>query len=422
MPRLRFPGFEAEWESKTFGCVFAFICNNTLSRSELTYSRGNVRNIHYGDILVKFGDVIDFRNEEVPYIANQQRAVAERRLLDGDIIIADTAEDETVGKASEIYGLGDADAEAGLHTMACRPLRKFAPRFIGHYLNSPAYHQHLLPLMQGVKVLSLSKSQMSKTEICVPRTESEQAQIASFLSLLDSRITAQRKLVELLKKHKRGLVQALFTTLKHGTPKFRFVKVNDWESRNLSFFGSILRGVSFDGNTDVSATEDETTIRLLRSNNVEEGSIQYSDVKYIKRSCVSDRQIMRNGDILVCMANGSKNLVGKSALFSNADSDYTFGAFMGVFRCTDSGEAPFLIQLLQSFRYKKLLAILLSGSSINNLRPDDITTMQFAIPCAKERRRIATFLTLLDSRIAAAQATLDKCINMKHGLLQQLFV
>ena len=84
----------------------------------------------------------------------------------GDIVIADTAEDLTVGKAIEISDVSN-NIIAGLHTIACRPQRKFANRFLGYYLNSKAFHNQLVPLATGIKVYSIIKSEIVKTRINV---------------------------------------------------------------------------------------------------------------------------------------------------------------------------------------------------------------------------------------------------------------
>lgn len=86
----------------------------------------------------------------------------------GDVIIADTAEDTTAGKAIEIYNIGDAKIVSGLHTFACRPNLKFSSKYLGYYMNSSAYHSQLLPIMQGIKVLSISKTNILNTQIMFP--------------------------------------------------------------------------------------------------------------------------------------------------------------------------------------------------------------------------------------------------------------
>jgi type I restriction enzyme S subunit len=113
-------------------------------------------------------------------------------LADGDVVIADTAEDETVGKCSELRGCDSKAIVSGLHTMACRPTFEFAPGYLGHYMNSPAFHDQLLPLMQGIKVISVSRSAISDTEVAFPSL-GEQRPIGALFYRLDNLITLHRR-------------------------------------------------------------------------------------------------------------------------------------------------------------------------------------------------------------------------------------
>ena len=174
-----------------FDCT---IPNNTLSRSELNYESGSVRNIHYGDILIKYGSVVDVQNDEIPFATGKSSDDFKGAVLqDGDIIIADTAEDETTGKACEIGNSQGLDVVSGLHTMVCRPRNKMALGYLGYYLNSDAYHHQLLPLMQGIKVLSLSRTNVQKTMVCYPKSKAEQQLIADCFRNLDNLITLHQR-------------------------------------------------------------------------------------------------------------------------------------------------------------------------------------------------------------------------------------
>lgn len=210
-PAVRFKGFADPWEQRKFSEVFAFLRNNTLSRAELSESEGRTLNVHYGDILVKFGEVIDVSQEALPRIADDNLAerLSCQSLADGDAIIADTAEDEAVGKCSELRGCGSEPVVSGLHTMACRPSFEFAPGYLGYYLNSPAFHNQLLPLMQGVKVISVSKSAISDTDVRFPSL-AEQRAIGRSLTSLDNLITLHQRKLELLKNLKAALLEKMF--------------------------------------------------------------------------------------------------------------------------------------------------------------------------------------------------------------------
>ena len=178
------------WEQRKLGDEFAFLKNNTLSRAELSDSEGAVRNIHYGDILTKFGSVLDGAHVGIPRIMNEEtaRSLTNDQLRDGDIIVADTAEDEAVGKCTELRELGINKIVSGLHTIPLRPYSRYAPGFLGHYLNSDAYHCQLKPLMQGIKVISISRTALAETQLTVPSFD-EQRQIGGYFSNLDALIT-----------------------------------------------------------------------------------------------------------------------------------------------------------------------------------------------------------------------------------------
>ena len=143
IPVFRFPEFQndGEWKQLKFNDTFSFLPNNTLSRSELNYEKGIAQNIHYGDVLIKYGECVDVKKDVLPFITED--AVAQKyqyaKLQNGDVVIADTAEDETVGKCSEVIGLTDEFVVSGLHTMPVRPQIPFAQPFLGYYLNSESY-------------------------------------------------------------------------------------------------------------------------------------------------------------------------------------------------------------------------------------------------------------------------------------------
>lgn len=169
------------------------LTNNTLSRAELNDENGTALNVHYGDILVKFGEMIDLAADHLPYITDPAKVIKSAALQNGDVIIADTAEDSTVGKCSEITGIIDKIVVSGLHTIPCRPRQKFAPGYLGYFMNSPAYHDQLLPLMQGTKVTSVSKSALEDTLLCYPTDSDEQALIGRYFMNLDNLITLHQR-------------------------------------------------------------------------------------------------------------------------------------------------------------------------------------------------------------------------------------
>ena len=210
--KKRLKGFEGEWKELRLGEIGMFLSNNTLSRDQLNPEKGEVQNVHYGDVLIKYPSILDCSKTVLPFInESAYKDSMTDYVKDGDIIISDTAEDETVGKACEIQKLGNKKVLAGLHTMLLRPKDGvFAPFFLGYYFNSEKYHSKLLPLIQGIKVCSIGKQAIQNTIIEVPSIK-EQTAIASVLVNADKEIEIQKQKLAAMQAQKKGLMQVLLT-------------------------------------------------------------------------------------------------------------------------------------------------------------------------------------------------------------------
>lgn len=227
------------WDIIPFEECFSILPSNTLSRAELNCNGGDVQDIHYGDILVKFPAVLDCSTEKLPYINAENIARAGKGFLrDGDLIIADTAEDTTVGKAAELTGIGGRKVVSGLHTIPCRPKNAeiFAPKWLGYFINHSIYHDQLIPYITGIKVSSISKSALSGTVIAVPRRE-EQAEIVAVLSDIDALIKSTERLIAKKRALKQGAMQELLTG-KRRLPGFH----GEWKTRRIGDFGEFING------------------------------------------------------------------------------------------------------------------------------------------------------------------------------------
>ena len=257
---------------------------------------------------------------------------------------------------------------------------------------------------------------LSTVWIAVPPTP-EQRAIAEALSDVDGLLNALEALIAKKQAIKQAVMQQLLTG-KTRLPEFS----RAWETKRLEEMGHCLRGVSYDPTTDLSSFDTDSTVRLLRSNNIQDAAVTAIDVQYVESRKVSESQVMLSDDILVCMANGSKELVGKAGLFRFNDGYiYTFGAFMGCFRVDVSVADPrFVFYLFQTHEYRNFISLILAGSSINNLKPSDIESAEFKIPDRNEQTAIASVLSDMDTEIAALAQRRDKTRVIKQGMMQQL--
>ena len=207
---------DENWKKVKLGDVAYFLPTNTLSRDVLNYSEGEYLNIHYDDVLIKFDSVTDVLNSEIPFVSLNKKFSDKSLLKNGDVVMADTAEDESVGKVTEIQNIDNCKVVSGLHTLCMRFQENlFAPKFAGYYFNSPAFHNLLLPYMHRTKVILISKGDVKKIIFPIPYKNGtpdldEQRCIASILSDMDGEITAIEKEITKLQNLKTAMMQKMF--------------------------------------------------------------------------------------------------------------------------------------------------------------------------------------------------------------------
>ncbi len=224
--KKRLPGFAAtskfkqtelgeipeDWEVKALHDIFEFRPNNTFTRDNLNDSEGIYQNIHYGDILIKYPNILDCSKASIPYVNdNMTVKYSNYGVKEGDIIIADTAEDETVGKVVEIYNIGKQKLVAGLHTFLCRKITDdFAPKWLGYFMNHSIFHDQVLPYITGTKVSAISRGAIQNLKVFIP-SKTEQRAVASVLSDMDAEIENLSAKLQKYRNLKTAMMQQLLT-------------------------------------------------------------------------------------------------------------------------------------------------------------------------------------------------------------------
>ncbi|MCC8306233.1 restriction endonuclease subunit S [Bifidobacterium bifidum] len=420
VPAIRFAGFTDPWEQRKLGDCFEFLKSNTLSRAGLNGENGTARNVHYGDILIKFGDCLDDERSDLPFITDDTvlPKYAGSILREGDVIFADTAEDETAGKCVELRKLPKEPTISGLHTIPARPRFPFGTGYLGHYLNSDAYHRQLLPLMQGIKVISVSKAALQDTQVRFPGL-SEQSAIGAALNEIDSLITLHQRKYDKLVVFKKTMLEKMFPKDGESVPEIRFAGFTDpWEQRKFSDVAMIKRGLTYSP-TDI--VDGAGGIRVLRSSNINEDQfVLNNDDVFVNEGAVTI-DLVHDGDILITAANGSPRLVGKRARISDLPGKTVQGGFMlvALSPCSD-----FLCASMGSSWYRRFLATGVAGGNgaIGNLDSKALGETTIAVPNDAEKDKIGCFFTRLDSLITLHQRKLELLQNIKKSLLDKMFV
>ena len=343
------------------GDVLVSLQNNTLSRADLSKEIGVAKNVHYGDVLIKFGEVLDVSKEKLPMILDENVLTKYNAsfLQNGDVIVADTAEDSTVGKCSEIAGLIDEVVLSGLHTIPYRPVEKFASGYLGYYLNSNAYHHQLIPLMQGIKVTSISKSAMQDTGIIYPKLIEEQAKIGTYFQSLDHLITL------------------------HQRKCYRFIDIalDAWEQRKVSEMFMVTRGYVLPATDTSEELSDEMPYPVYSSQTKDNGLMgYYSDYLY--------------EDAITWTTDGAN-----AGTVNFRDGKFYCTNVCGVL-LSDKVEASKAVAEALNNVAKRYVSYVGNPKLMNNVMAD----IQITIPTSREERaRISSYFSNLDHLITLHQ-------------------
>lgn len=402
------------WEKASFTRVFKFLKNNSLSRAELSDGNGNVKNIHYGDILIKFSECLyTDEGNNIPYIINDNIAYKLLKLsplINGDIVFSDAAEDNTVGKCVEIITHNGTDLVAGLHTIPCRPTIKFAEGYLGYYLNSTAFHNQLLQYIQGTKISSISKKSICQTIISYPSEIINQQKIVSYFQSLDSLIQTTSKKLASLKQIKAASLQSMFPQEGETVPKVRFKGFEgEWEKVP---FGSFLKE-----SYERSTVENED---ILLSSAIT-GMYLNSELFGHQRgaSNIGYKKIKKNMLILstqnLHLGNANVNLRFEHGLISPAYKVYEIVNI-----------SPLFLQQwikMDSTNFFFLNATT-AGASLcrKNIVWDDLYKQIVLIPSKNEQVKIGLFFSNLDKQISLQAQRLEKLKQIKAACLDKMFV
>ena len=398
-PQIRFAGFTKPWEIRKFSDTFVFLQNNNLSRAELTDLNGKIINIHYGDILIKYAAILNIKKNDLTYVLDNSiiKKYQSSTLQNGDIIIADAAEDQSVGKCSEITGLTNEIVLSGLHTIPCRPNEKYAKGFLGHYMNSNSYHDQLLPLLQGTKVSSISKSALQNTDIIYPTNQAEQQKIGELFANLDNLITLHQSKFEKLQKIKKSCLQNLFPQNNQNTPKIRFKNFSDeWVERKADEICTIETGKS--------NTQDQN----------DNGKYPF----YIR----SDKPVRSNKFLYDCEAvitigDGS---IGKVFHYVKGK----FDLHQRCYKMTDFKDVTgkYFYYYFSTKFYDRAMKMT-AKATVDSVRLEMISDMFFSIPNnLAEQCKISEFFTKLDKLITLQQRKVEKLKDIKAAMLSKAFI
>lgn len=186
-----------------------------------------------------------------------------------------------------------------------------------------------------------------------------------------------------------------------------------WRKVKLEEVAKTFTGLTYSPNCI-----DKSGTLVLRSSNIKDGQLCFEDNVFVSMD-IPERAIVQENDILICVRNGSRNLIGKCALITKDAVGMAFGAFMTVLR-TNIIDPKLLLYIWQSNNIQRQVANNI-GATINQITNADFNRFEISYPeSLPAQRRIAAILTSADKVIAATQKTIAKYKQIKQGMMEDL--
>ena len=387
VPHLRFPEFSGEWKK----CKLGDLCN-VLMCKRILVSQTNTED---GVPFYKIGTIGSTPDAYISKELFDDYKVKYNYPRKGEVMITCAG---TVGKCV-VYDGEDAYFQDSNIVWIDNPTQYISNGFLFHLLSKVDWRK-----LNSTTIIRIYNDDLRNLKMSYPRKE-EQQKISHLLSLLDERIATQNKIIEDLKKLKSAIIEKTFN--ENYSNKIRLRDV-----------GSYIRGLTYSSDDVV----ESNGIFVMRSNNIINGSSldYHNNIVSVNKQILTEQQL-QTGDIVICMANGSSSLVGKSSFYDgDCSTPITVGAFCGIYRSKE----PIVKWLFQTNKYRRYIWNSLQGGNgaIANLNGDDILRMSFSIPATPAKDNRIKLLTSVDTLLESNISLCDLYISQKLYLLRQMFI
>ncbi|EHF06514.1 hypothetical protein HMPREF1020_01540 [Clostridium sp. 7_3_54FAA] len=290
----------------------------------------------------------------------------------------------------------------------CFVLKRHESDFIKAYFDSLKWYREIYMISaEGARnhgLLNVPTEEFFDTKHYLPENTDEQRKIANFLIAIDKKIAAQQSLVDNLKKYKRGLLNKVFSN----------INGNIYPTVYLSEVADFLQGLTYSP-SDVSVAG----YLVLRSSNIQNGVLSFDDCVYVDKKVDESLQV-KCDDVIMCVRNGSKKLVGKTALIPNNMAMTTWGAFMMIIRSKLND--TYIFHYLNSQMFFSQVFKDMGTATINQITKGILNECKLPLPPETARKQISKMLSSFDVKIQNAEICLTTLVELKKALLQQLFI
>ena len=288
-----------------------------------------------------------------------------------------------------------------------RAKENLMPELLPFVVNNEKFFDYAIKHSAGGLSPRVKFKDLANYEFLLPPKD-QQAQLSKLLWAMDEVIEKEKEVL-------RSVEQSYLVKIEK-----ELLNKNS-EKTYFKDLGKIIRGVGYKPNDLLDSYTNDTCV-ILRSNNIFESKINYDDIKILNLQKVKPSQILNTGDFAICMSNGSKDLVGKSAIYFDEGENVSIGSFCAGFRPKNNLSQRIVQHLFASNSYRYGIKRILSGSAINNLKPSDIESLFLRIE--EDKTKVDILLNELDSlvkNISILEAKISVSQVLQKSIINQIY-
>lgn len=383
LPKLRFPEFERNWEVKKLGDICKMQAGKFVSASEILKETNNKLYPCYG--------------------ANGLRGFTYSYNYDGEYSLIGR-QGALCGNITRVYDKFYATE----HAVVVTPKDKVHSNWLFYLLNYLNLNQYATGMAQP----GLSVQNLLEVESIITDSIEEQKKIASSLSLIDIRISTQKKIIEDLIILKSSTAQNIFNQV------FRFKDSEDndfpkWDIKKLGDVCEIKRGASPRPISDSKWFDEDSKIGWVRISDVTKSNKYLEKTEqYLSNAGISKSRLVKKGNMIMSICA----TIGKP-IYTNFDVCIHDGFVVFENLTLDKEFLYYYLDFIQLNWYKYGQP----GIQIN-LNSEIVNNESVLVPVIEEQIKIAEFLSKFDEKINLENELLTQYENQKKYFLHNLFV
>lgn len=417
IPELRFPEFSENWEISSVSDICDVYRGGTFSKADMD-DNGSEPCIHYGELFTKYNEVISDIYSKTNKSEGFKSEVGDILMPSSDVTPDGLAKASAIMLDNVVLG-GDMNI--------LRPKKSYNSIFLSYLLNHSK--REIIKLVSGTTVKHIYPSQIITCQLPIVNNKSEQQKIASCLSSLDDLIEAHNKKLDLLKDHKKGLMQNLFPQEGEKVPKYRFKefeKDGEWVKKSLIDTADkkvkwSFTGGPFGSNLKASDYTSEG-IRIIQLQNIGDGEF-IDEYKIYTSEEKADELLSCNIYAEEIIISKMGDPVGRACIIP----DYLERCVMasdGIRLVVNEMKYSkyFVYYLINSKEIRETIEKKSTGSTRKRIGLDELRNIDLVMPKSlAEQQKIASCLSSLDELITAQAEKIEQLKLHKKGLMQGLF-